>query len=173
MGILKTISSQARKGRFNDYRESEYAQVSGSAVPHIVGEDIVSSVQKCAAVRKDGIGLTNRFEDLEFANAQYVDIRPYAGNTASWQDKPMAYRWRNTLIVEHPNLAGKGTSSEQSYMYHQSAIGHAIDTGGMQSVVGYEEEQDYSYARCSAFMGATLLQNAGVVVITADGSAYA
>jgi hypothetical protein len=77
------------------------------------------------------------------------------------------------LIVEHPNLTGKGTSSEQSYMYHQSAIGHAIDTGGMQSVVGYEEEQDYSYARCSAFMGATLLQNAGVVVITADGSAYA
>ena len=109
----------------------------------------------------------------EFANSQYVDIRPYAGTTASWQDKPMAYRWRNCLIIEHPNLAGKGTTSEQSYMYHASALGHAIDTGGLQSVVGYDEEQDYSFARCSAFMGATLLQNAGVVVITHDGSAYA
>ena len=109
----------------------------------------------------------------EFANAQYVDIRPYAGNTASWQDKPMAYRWRNCLIIEHPSLPGKGTTSEQSFMYHKTAIGHAADTGGMQSPVGYDEEQDYSWARASCFMAAKLLQNAGVVVITHDGSAYA
>jgi hypothetical protein len=61
----------------------------------------------------------------EFANAQWVDLRPYAGTTPSWQDKPMAYRWRNCLIVEHPNLPGKGTTSETSYLYHKSAIGHA------------------------------------------------
>lgn len=109
----------------------------------------------------------------EFANAQYVDVRPYAGNTASWQDKPMAYRWRNCLIIEHPNLPGKGTSSEQSFMYHKMAVGHAADTAGMQSPVGYDEEQDYSWARASCFMAAKLLQNAGVVVITHDGSAYA
>jgi hypothetical protein len=109
----------------------------------------------------------------EFANAQYVDIRPYAGNTASWQDKPMAYKWRNCVIIEHPSLPGKGTSSEQSYMYHKTAIGHAVDTGGMQSPVGYDEEQDYSWARASAFMAAKLLQSAGIVVITHDGSAYA
>jgi len=109
----------------------------------------------------------------EFSNAQYVDIRPYTGNTASWQDKPMAYRWRNCLIIEHPSLPGKGTSSEKSFMYHKTAIGHAVDTGGMQSPVGYDEEDDYSWARCSAFMGSKLLQNAGVVVITHDGSAYA
>ena len=109
----------------------------------------------------------------EFANAQYVDLRPYAGNTASWQDKPMAYRWRNSLIIEHPGLPGKGTSSEVSFLYHKSAIGHAIDTGGLQSPVGYHDEQDYSWARASAYMGAKLLQNSGVVVITADGSAYA
>jgi len=109
----------------------------------------------------------------EFSNAQYVDIRPYTGNTASWQDKPMAYRWRNCLIIEHPGLPGKGTSSEKSFMYHKTAIGHAVDTGGMQSPVGYDEEDDYSWARCSAFMGSKLLQNAGVVVVTHDGSAYA
>ena len=109
----------------------------------------------------------------EFANSQYVDIRPYTGNTASWQDKPMAYRWRNCLIIEHPGLPGKGTSSEISFMYHKTAIGHAVDTGGMQSPVGYDEEDDSSWARCSAFMGSKLLQNAGIVAITADGSAYA
>lgn len=109
----------------------------------------------------------------EFANAQYVNMRPYAGDVNSWQDKPMAYRWRNCLIVEHPNLPGKGTSSEKSFLYHKSAIGMAIDTGGLQSPVGYDQEQDYSWARASAYMGALLLQNTGVVVVTHDGSAYA
>jgi len=110
----------------------------------------------------------------EFANAQWVDMRPYAGaENPSWKDKPMAYRWRNCLIVEHPNLPGKGTTSEQSFLFHKSAIGMALDTAGLQSPVGYDEEQDYSWARASAFMGAKLLQNTGVVVITHDGSAYA
>lgn len=110
----------------------------------------------------------------EFANAQYVDVRPYAGqDNGSWKDKPMAYKWRNCLIVEHPNLPGKGTSSEKSFLYHKTAIGMAIDTGGIQSPVGYFEEQDYSWARASAYMGSLLLQNTGVVVLTADGSAYA
>ncbi len=109
----------------------------------------------------------------EFANAQYVNLRPYAGQDAAWRDAPMAYRWRNSLIMEHPNLPGKGTSSEISFLYHKSSVGHAANTAGMDSMVGYDEEQDYSWARCSMFMGSVLMQNAGVVVITADGSAYA
>lgn len=109
----------------------------------------------------------------EFSNAQYVDLRPYAGNTASWRDKPMAYRWRNALIIEHPGLPGKGTSSEKNFLYHKTAIGQAAETGGLETPVGYNEEQAYSWARASLPMGAKLLQNSGVVVITADGSAYA
>lgn len=109
----------------------------------------------------------------EFANAQYVDVRPYAGSSASWRDKPLAYKWRQCLILEHPNLPGKGTTSEKSFMFHKTAIGHAMDTSGIESPVGYDEEQAYSWARVSVNMGGVLLQNAGVVVITHDGSAYA
>ena len=109
----------------------------------------------------------------EFTNAQWVDMRPYAGEEPSWRDRPMAYRWRNCLIVEHPNLPGRGTSSETSFLYHKSAVGHAIDTSGVQSPVGYDQEQDYSWARASAYMGALVLQNTGIVVVTHDGSAYA
>ena len=75
--------------------------------------------------------------------------------------------------MEHPNLPGKGTSSEKTFLYHKSAIGQAADTGGLQSPVGYDEEQDYSWARASCYMGAKMLQNTGVVVVTHDGSAYA
>lgn len=109
----------------------------------------------------------------EFTNAQYVNLRPYAGEDPSWRDRPMAYRWRNALIVEHPNLPGKGTTAEKSFLYHKSAIGHAANTAGMTSAVGYDQEQDYSFARASIYMGAKLLQTAGDVVVTHDGSAYA
>lgn len=109
----------------------------------------------------------------EFASADYISMRPYAGEGAEWKDTPMAYRWRNTLVISHPNLPGKGTSSEKSFMYHKTSVGHASDTKGMQVEAGYDREQDYSWARCSMYMGAVLLQNAGVVNITADGSNYA
>lgn len=111
----------------------------------------------------------------EFANAQYVDLRPYKGTdeTPSWQDKPQAYRWRNCLIIEHPNLPGKGTSSEKSFLYHKRSIGHAMNTDGLESEIGYDGEQAYSWARCTCYMGAKLLQNTGVIVLTHDGSAYA
>lgn len=112
-------------------------------------------------------------EAPEFTNAEYIDMRPYAGQEASWKDKPMAYRWRNALIIEHPNLPGKGTSSEKSFLYHKSAIGHAANVEGLDGTVGYDDEQDYSYSRCSMFMGAKLLQTEGVVDITHDGSGRA
>jgi hypothetical protein len=111
----------------------------------------------------------------EFANANYVDIKPYNAeeNTASWRDRPLAYRWRNALIIEHPNLPGKGTTAEKSFLFHKSAIGHATETNGMETAVGYNAEQAYSYARASIMMGAKLMQTAGDVVVTHDGSAYA
>ncbi len=109
----------------------------------------------------------------EFANAQYVNVRPYAGDTANWRDTPQAYRWINMLVISHPNLPGKGTSSEISFMYHKSSVGQAADTAGLQTPVGYNEEQDYSWARATCYMGAKMLQNSGVVVATATGAAYA
>jgi hypothetical protein len=111
----------------------------------------------------------------EFANANYVDIKPYNAeeNSASWRDRPLAYRWRNALIIEHPNLPGKGTTAEKSFLFHKSAVGHAVETQGMESVIGYNEEQAYSYSRTSMMMGAVLMQAAGDVVVTHDGSAYA
>ena len=110
----------------------------------------------------------------EFASADYVDVRPMAGSdqNPSWRDKPMAYKWRNCLILEHPNLPGKATASEKSFLFHKTAAGHAANSGGLSTAVGYNDEQDYTYARTSCFMGALLLQNAGIVVMTTDGTVY-
>lgn len=110
----------------------------------------------------------------EFSNAEYVEVRPMAGSdqNPSWRDKPMSYRWRNCLIIEHPNLPGKAGASEKSFLYHKTAIGHAANSGGISTAVGYNDEQDYTYARTSCFMESLLLQNAGVVVFTTDGTVY-
>ena len=70
-------------------------------------------------------------------------------------------------------MTGVQTCALPIFLYHKSAVGHALDTSGMNTPVGYFEEQDYSWARATAYMGAKLLQNTGVVVMTHDGSAYA
>ena len=48
----------------------------------------------------------------------------------------------------------------------------AIDTKGVDSAIGYDEKQQMSWARCSLFHGAKLLQNAGAVRMIHDGSAF-
>lgn len=107
----------------------------------------------------------------EFTNTLFQNQKPNAGGDANWRDRPVSYMWRNMLIVAHPGLTGIGTSSATCFMYHKTAIGHAFDTDGLQSLVGYHEEQDYSWARCSIYMGSKLLQNSGVIVINHDDSA--
>lgn len=102
----------------------------------------------------------------EFANADYVTNKPF-------ENSLIMFRWAGINFIVHPNLAGKGTNAEKCYVYHKNAIGHAVNTAGISTAVGYDDEQDYSYARCTAYMGSALLQNTGVVVVNHDGSAFA
>ena len=108
-----------------------------------------------------------------YSSADYVDTKPMAGsNQAAWSDKVKARRWLDINWIVHPSLPGAGTNAEKCFLFHKSAIGHAVNKDGMMSPVGYDEEQDYSYARCSVYMGSKVLQNSGIVVMNHDGSAY-
>lgn len=107
-----------------------------------------------------------------YTSEDYVDMKVLSGNANGWADRPMVKRWLGITWIVHPNLPGKGTNAEKCFMYHKSAIGHAANTGGMATAVGYDDEQDYSFARASVFMGTQILQNSGVVVMNHDGSAY-
>jgi len=107
----------------------------------------------------------------EFASRFYVNNPPVPGADMAWRDKPMAFIWFGAMWIVHPNLPGVGTNAEKCFAFHKSAIGHAVDSAGLESPVGYDEEQAYSWARCSVNMGSALLQNSGVVVINHDGSA--
>lgn len=107
----------------------------------------------------------------EFASREYINSPPSDGADAAWRDKPRAYHWYGVNWIVHPNVSGVGTASESCFMYHKSSIGHAINVEGMETPIGYNEEQAYSWARTSCFMAPKLLQNTGVVEMVHDGSA--
>jgi hypothetical protein len=109
----------------------------------------------------------------EFSSADFVAVKPLNSGETAFADKAGYYRWIGVNWIVHPELPGVATNAEKCFMYHRNAIGHAANKDGMQTPVGYNEEQDYSYARASIFMGSKLLQNSGVVVINHDGSARA
>ena len=107
----------------------------------------------------------------EFSSADYVTIRPME-NGGDWRDQPQAMRWRNVLIIPHPQLT-LNTSAEVAYLYHKTAVGHAADMPVANQAAGYNEEQDYSWARASGFFGTKVCQNSGIVVINHDASGLA
>lgn len=103
----------------------------------------------------------------EFASSEYVDVKPLVGPSRRM------LRWAGFNWIVHPNLVGAGTALEKNFAYHRSAIGHAINSDEMDIAAGYNDEDDYYWARASMFMGAKLLQNSGIVVVNHDGSAFA
>lgn len=106
----------------------------------------------------------------EFNKATIVSKKPMEMSDTSWRDKPIVYYWQGALWVEHPNLPGVGTNAEVCFAYHKSSIGHAIDSANLESPVGYNEEQAYSWARTTGMFGSKVLQNSGIVLINHDGS---
>jgi len=96
----------------------------------------------------------------------YVDLKYLAGPARR------TMRWGGFNWIFHPNLTGVGTASEKCYFFHRDAIGSAFDSGeGLNTAIGYNDEQDYSYARASSFTGAKLLQQGGIVQFLHDASA--
>lgn len=103
-------------------------------------------------------------QTTEFASRDYVMMQPFTGPARRM------LRWYGVNWIVHPNLTGVGTSSEKCYLYHRNAIGHALDTAGIDVDVGYDGEQAYSWARCSGHFGSVKLQNTGIVQMLHDGS---
>lgn len=103
-------------------------------------------------------------QTTEFASGDYVEMKPFNGRARKM------FRWAGVNWIRHPKVAGVGTSSESCFLYHRSAIGHAIDTENMDVDADYNREESYYWARTSCFMGSKLLQNTGVIELVHNGS---
>lgn len=106
----------------------------------------------------------------EFASADFVKAQPIPGHDVAWKDTVGWYEWMGVKWIQHPRVPGVGTATEQNFMYHQDSIGHGCYMESLDTAIGYDEEQDYSYARASTYMGSVLLQDSGVVEMTYDAT---
>lgn len=102
----------------------------------------------------------------EFTSADFINLKPFEGVS-----KSKAFNWYGVNWIVDPKLPGVGTASAKCFMYNKNAIGHACDMQNLQSEVGYDREDAYSYARTSTVMGSRLLQNSGIIEMTHNDSA--
>jgi hypothetical protein len=102
----------------------------------------------------------------QFTSADYVNDKAFEGVS-----KSMAFNWYGVNWIVDAGLPGVGTASSTCFMYSKAAIGHAMNMETLSTYVGYDEKNDKSWARCSVYMGSTLLQNSGVVKMLHDDSA--
>lgn len=104
---------------------------------------------------------------MTFAQATSVDYV----NTKPLVEGPQPFKFLGAMHIMHPRIAGASTSTASNYVYHKTAVGHAADTAGIKTDIGYNGEHDYSYARHSIFHGSKILQNAGVLKVVTDDTA--
>jgi hypothetical protein len=102
----------------------------------------------------------------EYASSEYVEVKPFSGPARRFR------RWAGFNWIVHARLTGVGTATEQCYLYHRDAIGHAIALPQLAVDADYNSEHDYSWSRVSGYFGSKLLQNSGVVQMKHNGAAY-
>lgn len=102
----------------------------------------------------------------QFTSVDYIQDKKFEGYS---MDKAFSWYGVNWLVDE--DITGVGTNNAKCYMYSQNAIGHACDKEALTTLVGYDDKNDKSWARCSTYMGSKLLQNSGVIVMAHDDSA--
>lgn len=103
----------------------------------------------------------------EFASRDYVPLEPFKG-----MSRNKAFNWWGVNWIVDTDLPGKQTNLATCFMYGKTAIGHAVDTDNLSVHIGYDEEDDYSFARTTCFMASKLLQNSGIVKMHFDDTAY-
>lgn len=103
----------------------------------------------------------------QFTSADYIQDKRFEGI-----NKDMAFSWNGVNWFVDSELEGVGTASCTCFMYAETAIGSAANSATMNIEMGYDDKQNSSWSRASVFMGAKLLQNAGVVKMIHNDSAY-
>lgn len=105
----------------------------------------------------------NMMQIDQFTSSDYINLKPFENVS-----KSKAFNWIGCNFIVDSGLDGVGTGTSTCFIYNKAAIGHACDTANIKTFVGYDEKNDKSWARASAYMGSKLLQNSGIVKITHD-----
>jgi hypothetical protein len=86
----------------------------------------------------------------------YVDDRPFM---KAYQVK----NWMGVKFFKFTGLPSHGGAAAECYMWHEHAIGHALNGGDIKTAIGIDDKQDTSWCRASSWQGAVKLLNVGIV----------
>lgn len=106
-----------------------------------------------------------------FASADYVHFGPESPVEMGMTTPGRWKKWMGINWTAHNGLTGKGTSTATNLAWSKNAVGYAMSTRGVQALMGYDEEQDYTWRRATVFHGAVKLQNSGIVKWVHDDTA--
>lgn len=102
----------------------------------------------------------------QFSSADYVKLQAFER-----VPKSKAFNWQGINWIVDSALTGVGGATAQCYIYNKRAVGHACDMERLSTLVGYNEEDAYSWARTSAYLGSKILQQSGVIKFTHNDTA--
>ena len=119
----------------------------------------------------DMTGLLTPAAEAYLLQSKEITSKDYVDNSML-PNAPQMFKWAGITWMVHTGLPGVNTASERLFVFHRASLGFAVNREEMNVGAGYNDENDYYFARCSRFMGAVLLQNTGVCSIRHDGSAY-
>lgn len=105
----------------------------------------------------------------EASSIDFVDMKTFERDGVRVQVKHVfGINW-----INNTQASGKGTNASTNVIYHRDAIGFAAKdkASPINSIMGYEEKQDRSYARCTGFFNAKILEDTGALKFTHDDTA--
>jgi Phage capsid protein len=106
-----------------------------------------------------------------FTSADFVTEKPLLTAGGGSESPAGYYNYLGTKIIVMNGLPGAGTSTAECLLYHRDAVGHACNSDDVQVEADYDKKQDSSWSRTTAYHGALLLQNSGVVRVRHDDTA--
>ena len=102
----------------------------------------------------------------EYNSSDYVSVLRLDGSSVNM------LRWAGVNWYVTNRVSGVGGAAEKCAIWHRSAVGFACNLGEESINIGYDEKQDISWSRATIYQDAAKLQNAGIVIMNHDGSAY-
>lgn len=100
----------------------------------------------------------------EFVNSDFVgDKYPFLKNREH-------RNWMNTTWIHHSGMPRKGTNTADCFMFHRSAVGHAIGADIMTDI-SWENTRSAYFFNSRMSMNAVLIDDVGCVRIAVDDTA--
>lgn len=115
--------------------------------------------------RRFGILAPHAFQ--EHKNLTKVSSADYTGEMFPWLKGSQSFMWSGVMWIMHSGLPLANTDDRDCYVYHQSAIGHAIGSEIMTDITWHGDRAAH-WVNNMMSQAAVLIDTAGVVEVRVD-----